>query len=735
MSGHFCHADRPDNVMRILTTTVLRGPNIWSRRPVIEALVDLEDLKDKPSNEVPGLNDRLASWLPSLIEHRCSEGVRGGFFLRLKDGTYCGHILEHLWIELQNLAGSEVGFGKTRETNISGVYFVVARFECEELGLRALDHAFQLLMHAIEGKDFDVRSAVVELKEIYGRVGLGMSSKALMREAEKRGIPVLRLGEGSLLQLGFASKQRRVWAGETDATSAIGAEVAKDKQLTRMLLKTCGYPVAEGVVVKDASEAWAQVLEFGGKATIKPRDGNHGRGVFPAVSTEKEAKIAFDVALSEGSAVMVEQFIEGEEHRVLVVGDKVVSVCRGEHLYVVGDGVQSVRSLIETQINTDPRRSEDENTPLNKVTEDSEMRLELKRQGLTLDSVPEAGRKVLISRHGNLADDVTKDMHPETARICVEAVKVVGLDIAGVDIVCKDIATPLEEQGGAIVEINSSPGLHCHLLPRNGERQPVEDAILSHLFPNGDNGRVPIVFVMGDGRTDLASWLIMNALAEDGFKVGLSFKGGVVIDGKFVSRQRSDNFDGCRRLLLNPSLDACVMEVSLQSLLNEGLGFDKCKVAVLLKSANTTGFERHLGILTKPLAVYRCAVDFVEKDGHAVLFADDPFVNDLEEIAGCGLCMCSTSPIDGFSFTQSARIQSSVWLDKGRILYRDHKKDAPETCVDNLPDLKNKDVVEAVLAFVAGALLANCSMSGIRRTVRLFFEQPDGYLGSFGVRI
>ena len=721
--------------MRVLNITVLRGPNIWSRRPVIEAIVDLEDLKEKPSNQIPGLYERLTSWLPSLIEHRCSEGVRGGFLLRLKEGTYCGHILEHVWIELQGLAGSEVGFGKTRESNVSGVFFVVARFEYEELGLRAFEQAFELLKHAIAGEDFDVRSAIDYLKDIYLRVAVGTGSKALIREAEKRGIPVMGLGEGSLLQLGFGSKQRRVWAGETDSTSAIGAEIAKDKQLMRMLLKACGYPVPDGVVVKDATEAWARVLEFGGKATIKPRDGNHGRGVCVAVSSEEEAKIAFDFAFSEGSAVMVEEFVEGAKHRVLVVGDRVVCACKGEHLYVTGEGIQSVRSLIDTQINSNGCRGEDENTPLSKVIDYSETLLELKRQDLTLESVPEASRKVSISTHSNLAEDVTKDLNPETARICVEAVKVVGLDIAEVDIVCKDITTPLEDQGGAIVEINPNPGLHCQLAPRNGERQPVAEAIISHLFSNGDNGRIPIVMVMGDGRTDLTSWLIWRALSEDGLRVGLAFKGGIFVDGKPIDRRRSDNFAGCRRLLLNPTVDLCVVEASLESLLNEGFGFDRCKVAVLVKAKNITGFVRHDGVMTKPLDVYRCAVDFVEKDGHAVLFADDPYMKDLEGLAGCELCVCSTNPSDGFSFTESSRVRLLVWLDKAQILCRDFGKVAPEIWVDSLPDLKNKDVKEAVLAFVAGAMLAGCSMDGIRGTVRFFFEHPGRYLGSSGVKI
>ena len=428
----------------------LRGPNIWTYRPVLEAWVDIGALEDFPSNRLPGLPQRLAAWLPTLVEHRCSIGERGGFLQRLREGTWPGHILEHVALELQGLAGFPGGFGKARETSRRGVYKVVVRAWQEDVTRRALHAARELVMAAIEDRAFDVAGTVAELRELADSRCLGPSTACIVDAADDRDIPAVRLNDGNLVQLGYGARQRRIWTAETDRTSAIGEGISRDKQLTRRLLAECGVPVPEGRLVDHPDDAWEAAQEIGLPVVVKPSDGNHGRGVFTNLTSRDEVEAAWRVAVDEGSGVMVERFVPGNEHRLLVVGDRVVAAARGEPAWVVGDGRSSVQALIDTQLNTDPRRGRTEHHPLNTVRLDSAARLELTRQQLSADAVPAAGRRVLIQRNGNVAFDVTDRVHPDVAASACLAARVVGLDIAGVDLVAEDIARPLAGQRGAI---------------------------------------------------------------------------------------------------------------------------------------------------------------------------------------------------------------------------------------------------------------------------------------------
>ncbi|MBX6316185.1 MAG: cyanophycin synthetase, partial [Isosphaeraceae bacterium] len=486
----------------------LRGPNIWANFPVLEAWVDLEELKDSPSDTLPGFNDRLMAWLPSMIEHRCSLGERGGFFERLRRGTYQGHILEHVALELQGLAGSDVGFGRARETSEEGVYKVVVEYEVEELGRAALEAARQLLDAAVHDRPFDVAATIRHLRTVYLDAKLGPSTQAIVDAARRRNIPTRRLNNYSLVQLGHGTKQRRIQAAETDATSAIGQEIAQDKDLTRALLAAVGVPVPEGRPVSSAEDAWAAAEEVGVPVVVKPRYGNQGRGVATNLKTREQVIAAYQAArdASSDGAVLVETFAPGADHRLLVVGGRVVAAARREPAQVEGDGVRSIAELIE-QVNSDPRRGEDHATVLSKIRLDAVALGVLAEQGYTPESVPPPGRRVLIRRNANLstggtAVDVTERVHPEVAARAVEAARMVGLDIAGVDVVAEDIGRPLEEQGGVIVEVNAAPGLRMHLEPSEGASRPVGEAIVDLLFPPGEDGRIPIVGVTGvNGKT------------------------------------------------------------------------------------------------------------------------------------------------------------------------------------------------------------------------------------------
>ncbi|MEO8119460.1 MAG: acetate--CoA ligase family protein, partial [Rhodoferax sp.] len=509
--------------IQLLRVTHLRGPNIWTYRPVIEAWVDIGALEDHPSNTIPGFYERLSDLLPGLAEHRCGVGERGGFLLRLRVGTWAGHILEHVVLELQNLAGMRTGFGKARQTSVRGVYKVAFRTRQEQVGRAALEAALDLVMAAIENRPYDLTATVTKLHDMVDALCLGPSTAHIVEAATERGIPHLRLSDGNLVQLGHGASQRRIWTAETDQTSAIAEEIASDKDLTKSLLQSCGVPVPQGRLVKTAEEAWEAAQDIGLPVAIKPYDGNHGRGVSLDLNNRKDIEAAFQLAQRKGGgSVIVEQFINGNEHRLLVVGKQVVAAARGETAWVTGDGQSNIIELVDKQINIDPRRGTGEDAPLNALAphEGAEIILELERQGFTAYSVPANGEKVLIQRNGNVAFDVSDKVHPSIAAAAALAARVVGLDIAGVDLVLEDITRPLSEQRGAVIEVNASPGLLAHLKPADGQPRPIGKAIIEHLFGAEQNertdgkvqGRIPVVGVTGTQNTTriarLIAWLL-----------------------------------------------------------------------------------------------------------------------------------------------------------------------------------------------------------------------------------
>ena len=413
--------------IELLRMRYLRGPNVWTYRPVIEAWVDLGPLEDHPSNTLPGFVDRLTSWLPGMIEHRCGVGERGGFIQRLHEGTWCGHIMEHVAIELQTLAGMQVGFGKARETSQRGVYKVVIRTRQEEVGRESMVAARDLVMAAIHGTAFDVKGTVNRLKAMVDRLCLGPSTACIVDAATEHRIPSIRLTDGNLVQLGYGALQRRIWTAETDRTSAIAESISSDKDLTKMLLTQCGVPIPTGDVVHSPEQAWRVAQDIGLPVVVKPTDANHGRGVALDLRKREDIEAAFTMAEREGTDVMVERFIPGDEHRLLVVGNRVVAASRGETARITGDGIHTVAELIELQINSDPRRGEEEDFPLDtiRLKDLPTAVLELQRQGLEAESIPEKDRVVVVQRTGNMGIDVTDQVHPEVAAVVVLAARVV----------------------------------------------------------------------------------------------------------------------------------------------------------------------------------------------------------------------------------------------------------------------------------------------------------------------
>ena len=619
----------PDIVIRRMAH--LRGPNVWTYRPVIEAVVDIGELEDFPSNTLPGFYQRLTGWLPGLIEHRCSVGRRGGFLMRLRDGTWPGHILEHVALELQTQAGMKTGFGKARMTHERGVYKVVIRTRDEAVGRAALESARDLVMAAINDTPYDIGATIAKLTDMVDRRCLGPSTACIVDAATERGIPHIRLNDGNLVQLGQGAAQRRIWTAETDRTSAIAEGISRDKDLTKQLLAAAGVPVPEGRTVESAEAAWDAAEDIGLPVVVKPSDGNHARGVSLNLKTREEVMQAFVAAEAEGSEVIVESFIAGQEHRLLVVGGKVAAATRGEIIRVGGDGKSTIAQLIETQVNTDPRRGEEETLPLETLrVDDPVLLLLLQRQSLTPQSVLPRGQSAVVQRTGNMAIDVTGQVHPDIAEQMALAARVVGLDIAGIDLVVEDIAKPLAPQGGAIVEVNAGPGLLMHLKPAVGRAQPVGEAIVEHLFPGHESGRVPIVGLIGDGQSALAPRLIAALLQLNGQQTALACRDGLFLGARQLQKTDARGMDAGERMLINRTVEAAVLETSARHILTEGLPYDRCQVGVVMAMPGASGLDDLYITDDDQLPnIVRTQVDVVLPQGAAVLNADDAEVLEL----------------------------------------------------------------------------------------------------------
>jgi len=621
--------------MEFLKILPLRGPNIWTYRPVLEVWLDIGVLEDSPSNTIPGFYERLTAWLPSLAEHRCGIGERGGFLQRVREGTWPGHILEHVTLELQTLAGMQGGFGKARSTSVRGVYKVVVRSRNEKVSRAAITAARDLVMAAIEDRPFDVSATIARLHEMVDSLCLGPSTACIVDAATERHIPSIRLTDGNLVQLGYGARQHRVWTAETDRTGAIAEGISRDKDLTKRLLQSCGVPVPEGRIVESPEDAWEAAEDIGVPVVVKPTDGNHGRGVSVDLMTRAEVEAAFKLADTEGSEVLVERFVRGNEHRVLIVGGKLAAAARGESVSVVGDGSSTIRQLIDRQINTDPRRGEAEEFPLDLVLIDKNPSVvfEIERQGFTPDSILPENAPVIIQRNGNVALDVTDLVHPDVVAVAALAARIVGLDIAGIDLVAEDISQPLDTQRGAIVEVNAGPGLLMHLKPAEGQPRPVGKAIVDSLFADDESGRIPIVGIAGSSGKTLVAKIVARLVHLSSKRVGLACSAGLFFNQRLVEKRDCATWTAAQKVLMNRTVETAVIVNDVTTILTEGLGYDRCQVGVVTNIKP----EQHFGAcyIETPEQVYnvvRTQVDVVLGNGAAVLNAADPLVAQMAEL-------------------------------------------------------------------------------------------------------
>lgn len=727
--------------MELRKVLTLRGPNIWATFPVLEAWVDLGDLKDSSSDELPGFNDRVMAWLPSLIEHRCSVGTIGGFFERLRRGTYQAHILEHVTLELQSLAGTEVGFGRARETSEDGVYKVAIQFEDEEFAKACLLSARELCLAAVHDRPYDVEAEVARLRTLNESVRLGPSTRAIVDAAKARNIPIRRLNKDSLIQLGWGNRQRRINTAETDATGAIAETIAQDKELTRDLLRQVGVPVADGRPVLDAEDAWKAATEIGGPVVVKPRYGNHGRGVTTNLASKEEVFTAYQNAREQGSEIVVERYAPGDDYRFLVVGGKLVAAARRDPAHVVGDGVSSITRLV-SRVNADPRRADGHGSILTKIVLDSIARETLSSQGFEPDSVPPEGAVVLIRRNANLstggtATDVTDEVHPEAAAKAIDAASVVGLDVAGIDIVALDIRRPLEAQGGIVVEVNAGPGLRMHTQPSFGESRPVGQAIIDMMFPKAENGRIPVVSVTGVNGKTTVSRLVAHILRTAGKVVGLTCTDGIAIDGRPIDHGDCAGPKSARAVLLNPKVEAAVLETARGGILREGLGFDWCDVGIV----TNIGEGDHLGLseiatVEKLAQVKRTVIEAVSLQGTGVLKADDPLTAAMAEHCRGSVTFFAREETDPVLSEHRAAGGSAVFVRDGLILHAVGNKETAIALVHEIPLTVQGRIgfqVENVLAAVAASQALGVPLPILRDALATFTSDSGTTPGRFNV--
>jgi cyanophycin synthetase len=676
-----------------------------------------------------------------MVEHRCSIGERGGFFIRLRRGTYMAHILEHVTLELQSLAGTPVGFGRARETNTDGIYKVAIAYKEEKLGLACLDRAFELIQAAIHDTPYDVDKVVAELKDYAYDVCLGPSTRSIVEAAKAKNIPWRRLNEGSLVQLGYGVHQRRICTAETDSTSAIAESIAQDKELTRTLLRSIGIPTPEGCSVESAEEAWEAAEDIGLPVVVKPQYGNHGRGVATNLQTREQVVAAYDAAREEGRSIIVERHAPGDDYRMLVVGGKLVAAARREPAHVIGDGQSTVQKLID-KVNEDPRRSDGHATSLSLIKIDTVALGVLLEQGMTPDTIPPVGKKVLIRRNANLstggtAADVTDQVHPDVARHAIEAARIVGLDVAGVDIVAQDISQPLQGQRGVIVEVNAGPGLRMHIEPSSGLPRPVGESIIEMMYPGSSNGRIPIVSVTGVNGKTTTTRLIAHMISSSGKKVGMTCTDGIYVGGRRIDAGDCSGPQSAKSVLMNPFVEAAVLETARGGILREGLGFDFCDVGIV----TNIGEGDHLGLsdietIEQLAKVKRCVIEAVHKSGFGVLKANDPLTAEMAEKCKGRVIFFAIDENDPVLTDHRVKGQRVVFVRNGMIVIAEGAEETALTTLDKIPLTHQGRIlfqVENVLASVAACWGVGLSIPQIVIGLESFSAHMDKVPGRFNL--
>ncbi len=703
----------------------LRGPNLWSRHTAMQCIVTCTP-QERDSAYVHALEHRLRALFPALDE------VRG-------DAMTKAHLYAATALALQEAAGCAVTFSRVAPTVDDGTYQVVVEYSEEDVGRMAMKLAEALLDAAVNETPFETDATVAELRARDEDVRLGPSTGSIVDAAVARGIPYRRLTKGSLVQFGWGARQRRIWAAEVDRTSAVSESIAQDKDLTKRLLRAAGVPVPMGRPVKDVDDAVAAAEEIGWPVVVKPQDGNQGKGVTVNIKNRAGIERAYPGAESIGT-VMVESYLPGYDFRLLVVGNRLVAAARRDPAHVVGDGKSNVRQLVD-RVNADPRRGDGHATPLTRIKFDEVALAQLAAKGMSVDTVPAKGQRVVLRNNANLstggtATDVTDDVHPDVAAAAIDAARMIGLHVCGVDVVCETIDRPLQDQHGGIVEVNAAPGLRMHLLPSYGKGRNVGQAIVDQMFPPGDDGRIPVVAVTGTNGKTTTARLVAHLLRTAGMRVGTTSTEGSWVDGQMVDSGDCAGPKSARNILMHPDVDAAVFETARGGVLREGLGFDRCKVAVV----TNVGAGDHLGLnfittVEELTVLKRVIVQNVASDGFAVLNAADPRVAAMASACPGRVILFAADRRHPVMAAHRALGQRKIFVDGGAIVAAEGSwresiplHDVPFTREGTIPFQ-----VENAMAAVAAAWGVGLSWEAIRVGLASFSTDTANVPGRFNV--
>ena len=715
--------------MEVTRIRALRGPNLWSRRTVIEAVVTCVPQECDLGRD-PTFEQRLRERFPAVgALHANTPSVP----------ISMAHALELTALALQAQAGCPVTFSRTTPTEVPGTFQVAVQYTEEAVGRSALEKAEALIRAALAGEPFDVVSAIAQLKDLDEDERLGPSTGSIVDAAVARGIPFRRLTGGSLIQLGWGSKQRRIQAAEVDRTSAIAESIAQDKDLTKKLLHAAGVPVPLGRPVADLEDGWHAAQDIGLPVVVKPQDGNQGKGVTVGVSSREHYELAYAAAAKYGE-VMVERYLPGHDYRLLVVGNKLVAAARREPPLVVGDGEHTVRELV-AEVNKDPRRGEGHGTSLTKIRIDAIAEARLAEQHLSADSVPPKGQRVVLRNNANLstggtATDVTDSVHPDVAARAIEAAQTVGLDICGVDVVCESVIKPLEEQGGGIVEVNAAPGLRMHISPSFGKGRDVGAAVIDSMFPAGDDGRIPVVAVTGTNGKTTTVRLTAHLLKAQGLRVGMTNTDGVYVGNRQIDSGDCSGPRSARNVLAHPDVDAAVLETARGGLLREGLAFDQCQVAVV----TNLGKGDHLGLnyittLEDLSVLKRVIVLNVAPTGMAVLNAADPAVAAMAAHCPGSVTFFAQDGSHPVIATHRAQGKRVVFVEKGDLVCAEgtFEKRLPLARIPLTRQGRIGFQVENVMASVAAAWAVGTPWEAVQKGLATFVSDMQGVPGRFNM--
>jgi cyanophycin synthetase len=719
--------------MKILDIKVMNGPNYWSsrRHKLIVMLLDLEELEERPTNKIPGFLERLKELMPSLYSHRCSELVPGGFFERVKEGTWMGHVIEHIALEMQTLAGMETGFGRTRESDKKGVYHVVFSYYEGKAGVYTAKAAVKLAEDLINNVPHNLEEDIQNLREIRESDRLGPSTGSIVDEAIKKKIPYIRLNKSSLVQLGYGCNQVRIRATMASTTSSIAVDIACDKEETKNLLEASEIPVPKGLIVHNEEELKDAIGKIGYPAVTKPVNGNHGKGATTNIKTWEEAQEAFAAAQKYSRSIICEKFITGRDYRVLVINYKFVAAALRTPAAVKGDGKSTIQELIDI-VNSDPRRGYGHEKVLTSIKIDDFTNNILLKKGYTLETVLAKDEELWLKPTANLstggtATDVTDYVHPTNVMMCERIARIIGLNICGIDIMAEDLSTPIVENGGAVLEVNAAPGFRMHLDPTEGLPRNVAEPVIDMLYPQGSSARIPIIAVSGTNGKTTTTRLIAHIVKQMGYKVGYTTTDGVYIQNQLMVKGDCTGPKSAEFVLRDPTVDFAVLECARGGILRAGLGFHHCDIAVVTNVA-----EDHLGLqgidtIEKLARVKAVATQTVFPSGYAILNADDKLVYNMHKELDCKVAYFSMTEDNPRIKEHCAKGGIAAVYEHGFVTILKGNWKIRVEKVTNIPltfSGKAEFNISNVLAATLTAYLRDFKTEDIRQALQTFVPSP-----------